>query len=79
MIVIYTQEFTAVKSNAEEAKDMIFSLYGDKLGNEAYETIKSEIKGMSYRKNGGPLIRVISCSDACEIRKREQEIGMLKV
>lgn len=79
MVVIYSQEFTAIKNNAKEAKEMILSLYGDKLGNEAYETIKSEIKGVSYRKNGGPLIRVISSADACEIRRHEQEIGMLKV
>ena len=46
------------------AKNDLISLYGKKLRTEAYQAIKSECIGASFRKHGGPLIRVISETDA---------------
>lgn len=77
MIVIYTQDETYIKKNADEAKSMLTSVYGEKLGVEAYEAVKNGRDGMSYRKNGGPLVRVVTREKAEEIRKKETSIGMM--
>lgn len=37
MIVIYTQDATYIKENADAAKDILCSVYGEKLGKEAYK------------------------------------------
>ena len=49
---------------------MLFSVYGEKLGTEAYDTVKNAREGASYRKNGGPLVRVVSKEKAAEIREK---------
>ena len=77
MIVIYTQDNTIIKSNADAAKGDLISLYGEKLGAEAYATIKNGRIGATYRKYGGPLVKVVSRGDVEVIRKKENEIGMM--
>ncbi len=44
---------------------------------EAYDTVKNAREGASYRKNGGPLVRVVSKEKAAEIREKETAIGMM--
>ena len=40
MIVIYTQENTIIKNDADTAKGELINLYGEKLGVEAYVAVK---------------------------------------
>lgn len=76
MIAIYTQDGTLIRKDAENAKKDLVGLYGEKLGIEAYNVIKSGHIGASYRKYGGPLIKVISQERAEEIKKKELAGGM---
>jgi hypothetical protein len=78
MIVIYTQDETFIKDDANAAKSILLSVYGKKLGNEAYVVVKDARDGMTYRRNGGPLVQVVTKEKAAEIRKKEIAIGMLK-
>ena len=78
MIIIYTHDETFIKSDAEEAKKTLISLYGEKVGAEAYSAVKNAREGMSFRKNGGPLVQVVTKERAAEIRKKEISIGMMK-
>ena len=39
MIVIYTQDETFIRENADAAKDVLCSVYGEKLGLEAYKVV----------------------------------------
>ena len=39
MIVIYTQDNTIIRENADDARGDLISLYGEKLGAEAGETV----------------------------------------
>ena len=55
----------------------MISLYGKKLGTEAHQAIKSERIGASFRKYGGPLIRVISEADAEIILEKERSVEMM--
>ncbi len=59
MIVIYTQNETFIKNDAEEAKGILETVYGTKFGREAYEAVKDGRVGVIYRKNGGPLVQVV--------------------
>lgn len=77
MIVIYSQDNTIISDNADTAKEVFFSLYGEKLGAEAYATVKDGRIGASYRKYGGPLVKVVSNEDAVRIREKETAVGMM--
>ena len=77
MIVIYTQEGTSIRDDADDAKSLLLSIYGEKLGEEAYCTIRKAAVGTAYRKFGGPLIQVVSREAAKEIRQKETAIGMM--
>lgn len=71
MIVIYTQDETIIRKDADAAKKDLIDLYGAKLGEEAYAAVKDARVGASYRKNGGPLVRVVTKEQAAEIREKE--------
>lgn len=77
MVVIYTQDNTIIKNNADDAKETLLSVYGEKLGQEAYVTVRDGRIGASYRKNGGPLVQVVDKEKAAWIREKEETIGML--
>ncbi len=77
MIVIYTQDKTLIRKDAKEARSDLVSVYGEKLGLEAYATIKDARTGVSYRKNGGPLVRVVTREQAKIIKDKESAIGMI--
>ena len=77
MIVIYTQDNTIIRDNADAAREDLISLYGEKLGTEAYAAMKNGRMGAAYRKYGGPLVRVVSKDDAELIREKEAAAGMM--
>lgn len=77
MIVIYTQDKTYIKRDAEDARTVLNEVYGNKLGIEAYNAIKDGRDGTAYRKNGGPLIQVVSREKADQIREKEIVIEMM--
>ena len=77
MIVIYTQDETFIRKDADSAKSELITVYGKKLGEEAYVAVKNGRIGASYRKNGGPLVRVIAEKQAGEIREKEIAAGMM--
>lgn len=52
-------------------------MYGDKLGNEAFASVKDAREGSSAWKNGGPLVRVVSKEKATIIKAKEIAIGMM--
>lgn len=56
MVVIYTQDETIIRDNADAAKADLISLYGDKIGCEAYNAVNKAPNGASFRRNGGPLV-----------------------
>ena len=75
MIVIYTQNNTIIRDNADAARGDLISLYGEKLGTEAYAAVKNERIGAAYRKYGGPLVKVVGTDDAEVIKEKEEKIG----
>lgn len=77
MIVIYTQDNTIIRENADDARGDLISLYGEKLGAEAYAAVRNGRSGTTYRKYGGPLVRVVSEEEAEIIRTKEEGIGMI--
>lgn len=77
MIVIYTQDNTIIRENADAARGDLISLYGEKLGEEAYAAARNGRNGATYRKYGGPLVKVVSKDDAVKIKKCEMGIGMI--
>ena len=77
MIVIYEQEKTYLKKSINDAKDTIIALYGEKLGKEAIYDLRHERIGASWRRNGGPLIRVVDKEKADWIREKETAIDMM--
>ena len=77
MIVIYTQDETIIKNDADAAKEDLVRVYGEKLGAEAYKAVKGGRPGAAYRKYGGPLVKVVSKEEAELIREREVKIEML--
>lgn len=77
MIVIYTQDNTIIKNDADAARGDLINLYGEKLGMEAYVALKNGRIGASYRKYGGPLVKVLCREDAEKISIKETAIGMM--
>ena len=77
MIVIYTQDNTIIRENADAARGDLISLYGEKLGAEAYAAVKNERIGAAYRKYGGPLVKVVSKEDTELIKTKEIVAGMM--
>ena len=77
MIVIYTQDNTIIRENADAARGDLISLYGEKLGAEAYAAVRNGRNGAAYRKYGGPLVKVVSEEEAEIIRTKEESIGMI--
>lgn len=77
MIVIYTQDNTIIRENADDARGDLISLYGEKLGAEAYAAVRNGRSGATYRKYGGPLVKVVSEEEAEIIRTKEESIGMI--
>ena len=77
MIVIYTQDNTIIRDNADAAREDLISLYVEKLGAEAYAAVKNGRIGSSYRKYGGPFVRVVSREEAAWIREKETALGMM--
>lgn len=77
MIVVYSQDRTYIAKDADSAKDILVLLYGSKLGREAYETVKGARVGVSYRKNGGPLVRVVTQENAMEVQRKESAVGLM--
>jgi len=77
MIVIYAQDTTIIRDDADAAKGDLISLYGGKFGNEAYASVKNGRIGTSFRKYGGPLVLVVTREQATEIHKKEKSIGMI--
>lgn len=71
------QDKTFIRNDADAAKSLFRSVYGEKLGTEAYAAVKDAREGASYRKNGGLLVRVVSKEQAAEIREKESAIGMM--
>lgn len=76
MIVIYTQDNTIIRKDADAAREDIVNIYGEKLGAEAYAAVKNARIGAAYRKYGGPLVKVVSKKDAEAIREMEIKVGM---
>ena len=77
MIVIYTQDKTIISKDADSARADLIDVYGEKLGAEAYAAVKNGRIGASYRKYGGPLVKVVSREDAELIQRKETAIGMM--
>lgn len=77
MVVIYTQNETIIRDSADAAKADLISVYGDKLGIEAYKAVDKAPSGASFRKNGGPLVQVVDKEKAEWIRAKEIAIGMM--
>ena len=77
MVVIYTQDETIIRDNADAAKADLISLYGDKIGCEAYNAVNKAPNGASFRRNGGPLVQVVDKEKAEWIRAKETAIGMM--
>ncbi len=77
MIVIYTQDNTIIRENADAAMEDLINLYGEKFGAEAYVAVKNGRYGSAYRKYGGPLVKVVSKEDAEMIRTKEIRAGMM--
>ena len=46
MIVIYTQDKTYIRNHADTAKNVLLSVCGEKLGTEAYDTVKNAREGL---------------------------------
>ena len=44
MIVIYAQDNTIIRNDADSAKSVLYSVYGEKLGAEAYAAVKDAQK-----------------------------------
>lgn len=77
MIVIYTQDYTIIRKDADSARKDLINVYGEKLGLEAYVAVKNGRIGTSYRKYGGPLVRIISNREANQIMEKEAAVGMM--
>ena len=77
MIVIYTQDNTIIRENADAARGDLISLYGEKIGAEAYAAVRNGRVGATYRKYGGPLVKVVSREDAELIKTKEIAVGMM--
>lgn len=74
MIVIYTQDRSYIFDGLDSAKETIISLYGEKLGTEAYYALKRSPTGAAYRRYGGPLITIVNSEKAEWIRNKEKSL-----
>ena len=77
MIIIYTQDETYIKPSADAAFPILTALYGPKLAQEAYNTVRNAREGKIYRKYGGPRVEVVSEERAEWIREKEMAVGMM--
>lgn len=77
MIVIYTQDNTIIRNDADAAREDLIDLYGAKLGAEAYAAVRNGRIGSAYRKYGGPLVKIVSKEDALRIKEKEIVAGMM--
>ena len=59
-----------LEKDADAAKKDIIFVYGEKLGTKTYVAVKNAREGASYRKNGGPLVQVVSHEKADWIREK---------
>ena len=50
MIIIYTQDETYIRDDADSAKDVLITVYGEKLGAEAYAAVKNAQKKGTVKK-----------------------------
>ncbi len=71
MIAIFSQDGTWIHNDADDAKDRLVELYGDRLGLMAFTCIKGAPVGASFRKNGGPLVQVVDKEKAAWILGKE--------
>lgn len=71
MIVIYTQDNTIIRDEADTAREDLINLHGEKLRKEVYAAVKNGRAGMTYWKNGGSLVKAVSKEDAEIIRVKE--------
>ena len=78
MIAIFDQDRTWIHNNAEEAKATLLEVYGEKLGQRAYNCVKNAPVGKRFRENGGPLVWVVDKEKADWIKEKEAAIGMLQ-
>ena len=75
MIIIYDMDETYFSRNADEVKPLLLELYGNKFGEEAYDFLKKAPVGSSYRRYGGPLVKVVEKDEwfrAQELEKARQ-------
>lgn len=71
MIVIYTQDKTLTRKNADDAKDIfVFRLWGETWKRGISNSKQSPV-GTAYRKNGGPLVQVVTKEKAEWIERKE--------
>lgn len=79
MIVIYTQDNTIIRNDVDaDVRGDLISLYGEKLGAEAYATVKNGRIGASYRNYGGQAVRVVSSEDVEKIKEMESSYEMIE-
>ena len=77
MFIIYSQDETYIIEHEDDFKSTLATVYGEKLGDEAYSMLRKAPIGASYRKFGGPLVQVITEAQAKEIRRKETAIGLM--
>ena len=75
MIVIYTQDNTIIRDEADTAREDLINLHGEKLGKEVYAAVKNGRAGTTYWKNGGPLVKAVNREDAEIIRVKEDRVS----
>jgi hypothetical protein len=75
VIAIFSQDGTWVHNDAEEAKARLLEIYGEKLGQMAYDSVKRAPVGTAFRRNGGPLVQVVDKEKAAWIREKEAALA----
>lgn len=75
MIAIFSQDGTRDHNNAEEAKARLLEIYGEKLGQMAYDSVKRAPVGTAFRRNDGPLVQVVDKEKAAWIREKEAALA----
>lgn len=73
MIIIYDMENTYFSKSSDEAKLLLLELYGNKLGEEAYAFLKKAPVGSSYRRHGGPLVKIVGEEEWLKALELEKE------
>lgn len=77
MVVIYTMDSTYIRNDIDDAKSIISSLYGEKLGREAYDVLKNAPVNTIFQKHGGPRIQLVTKERARWIEEKEKQIGFM--